>query len=156
VAVEPVVQAVEAVPEPVVPVAEEKVTAPVEEILPVLASVEAPPTKPLEVPHEAPAEAATKTYSFEEVLSEIEAVTGRLKARYGGGGRSGAQPETKAKKGKKESTVKDEEVVVKPKPKKPGRRQAIREDIEDLGEEGLGEEGLGEEDLGEKDLGEKG
>ncbi len=155
VAVEPVVQAVEAVPEPVVPVAEEKVPAPVEEILPVLASAEAPPTKPLEVPHEAPAEAATKTYSFEEVLSEIEAVTGRLKARYGGG-RSGAQPETKAKKGKKESTVKDEEVVVKPKPKKPGRRQAIREDIEDLGEEDLGEKDLGEEDLGEENLGEEG
>jgi hypothetical protein len=127
----------------------------VEEILPVLASVEAPPTKPLEVPHEVPAEAATKTYSFEEVLSEIEAVTGRLKARYGGG-RSGAQPETKAKKGKKESTVKDEEVMVKPKPKKPGRRQAIREDIEDLGEEDLGEKDLGEEALGKEDLGEEG
>ena len=158
VAVEPVVQTVESVPEPVVPVAEEKVTAPVEEILPVLASVEAPPTKPLEVPHEAPAEAATKTYSFEEALSEIEAVTGRLKARYGGGGgggRSGAKPETPAKKGKKESTVKDEEVVVKPKPKKPGRRQAIREDIEDLGEEDLGEKDLGEEDLGEENLGEE-
>ena len=144
VAVESVVQAVEPVPEPVVTVVEEKVPAPVEEILPVLASAEAPPAKPPEVPHEAPAEeeAATKTYSFEEVLSEIEAVTGSLKARYGGGGgRSGAKPETKAKKGKKGSTVKDEEVVVKPKPKKPARRQAIREDIEDLGEEGLGEEG---------------
>ncbi len=155
VAVEPVVQAVEPVPEPVVPVAEEKVTAPVKEILPVLASAEAPPTKPLEVPHGAPAEVATKTYSFEEVLSEIEAVTGRLKARYGGGGRSGAKPETPAKKGKKESTVKDEEVVVKPKPKKPGRRQVIREDIEDLGEEDLGEKDLGEEDLGEENLGEE-
>lgn len=151
-AVEPVVQAVEAVIEPVAPVVEEKVPAPVEEVLPVLASAEAPTAKPPEVPHEAPeeAEAAAKTYSFEEVLSEIEAVTGSLKARYGGGGgggRSGAKPETKAKKGKKGVTVKDEEVMVKPKPKKPARRQAIREDIEDLGEEDLGEKDLGKEGL---------
>jgi N utilization substance protein A len=137
---EPVEEAVEAEPAPEAVasvVGEEEVAAPAEaeQVQPLLIS----PEEPLELAAESETEAPQRVYSFEEILSEIEAVTGSLKGRYS---RKKVEDkpvtvlETKAKKGKKGGVAKDDDLAGKPKTKKAIRRQPVLDDYEDyVGEE---------------------
>ena len=132
----------EAAPEAVAPVVGEEgvgeeVAAPVEaeQVKPLLIS----PEKPLELAAESEIEAPQRVYSFEEILSEIEAVTGSLKSRYSKK-KVEEKPvtvlETRAKKGKKGGVAKDDDAAGKPKAKKAIRRQPVLDDYEDyVGEE---------------------
>jgi N utilization substance protein A len=109
------------------PVAEEKALeeAPVEEIpieTPVVAATE-------EVTAEVPAE-EERVYSFDEILSDLEAVTGRLKGRYATKTPE-AIGETKPKKAKK-GGGKEDEVEGKPKVKKATRRHTVIDDEEEV------------------------
>ena len=141
---EPAVEAVEAepTPEPVASVVaeegvEEEVAAPAEaeQVQPLVVS----PEEPLELAAESETEAPQRVYSFEEILSEIEAVTGTLKGRYSKK-KVEDKPvtvlETKAKKGKKGGTGKDDDLAGKPRTKKAMRRQPVLDEYEDyVGEE---------------------
>ncbi len=130
-------------PEPVAE-AEEVVAAEAEALTPAIEEVseatmpaeEAPVEElPTEIPLVGVAEAATepeapaeeeRVYSFDEILSDLEAVTGRLKGRYASRVPE-AIGETKTKKAKK-SGGKEDEGEVKPKVKKAVKRHAVRED----------------------------
>jgi transcription antitermination factor NusA-like protein len=141
---EPAVELVEAepAPEPVASVVaeegvEEEVAAPAEaeQVQPLVIS----PEEPLELAAESDTEAPQRVYSFEEILSEIEAVTGSLKGRYSKK-KVEEKPvtvlETKAKKGKKGGVGKDDDLAGKPKTKKAMRRQPVLDEYEDyVGEE---------------------
>ncbi|MBM4444005.1 MAG: transcription termination/antitermination protein NusA [Chloroflexi bacterium] len=98
---------------------------------------EAPPAAevaaPVEFTAEPEAEAPQRVYSFEEILSEIEVVTGNLKGRYSKK-KVEEKPvvilDTKGKKGKKGSPVKEDDVAGKPKAKK-GARRVVADDFDD-------------------------
>lgn len=90
---------------------------------------------PAEIPLVGVAEAATepeapaeeeRVYSFDEILSDLEAVTGRLKGRYASRVPE-AIGETKTKKTKK-GGAKEDEGEGKPKVKKAVKRHTVRED----------------------------
>lgn len=120
----------EVVPEAVAPtVAEAEVAAPMEEAPPA-----AEVALPVELTAEPEAEAPQRVYSFEEILSEIEVVTGNLKGRYSKK-KVEDKPvvilDTKGKKGKKGGALKDDDVAGKPKAKKGARRQVIADDFDD-------------------------
>lgn len=120
----------EVVPEAVAPtVAEAEVAAPMEEAPPA-----AEVALPVELTAETEAEAPQRVYSFEEILSEIEVVTGNLKGRYSKK-KVEDKPvvilDTKGKKGKKGGALKDDDVAGKPKAKKGARRQVIADDFDD-------------------------
>jgi hypothetical protein len=122
---------VEAVPEALAPmVAEAEAAAPIGEAEPLAAEV----ALPVEFTAEPEAEAPQRVYSFEEILSEIEVVTGNLKGRYSKK-KVEDKPvvilDTKGRKGKKGGVVKDDEVAGKPKAKKGARRQVIADDFDD-------------------------
>ncbi|OGO09468.1 MAG: hypothetical protein A2Y61_07630 [Chloroflexi bacterium RBG_13_60_13] len=124
--------AAEAAPEavaPVVGVAE--AAAPVEEAQPPAAAEAA---LPVEFTAQPEPEAPQRVYSFEEILSEIEVVTGNLKGRYSKK-KVEDKPvvilDTKGRKGKKGGTAKDDGVAGKPKSKKGVRRQVIADDFDD-------------------------
>jgi N utilization substance protein A len=120
----------EVLPEAVAPtVAEAEVAAPMEEAPPA-----AEVALPVEFTAEPEAEAPQRVYSFEEILSEIEVVTGNLKGRYSKKkveDRPVVILDTKGKKGKKGGAVKDDDVAGKPKAKKGARRQVIADDFDD-------------------------
>lgn len=125
---------VEVLPEAVAPtVAEAEVAAPLEEAPP-----PAEVALPVEFTAEPEAEAPQRVYSFEEILSEIEVVTGNLKGRYSKK-KVEDKPvvilDTKGKKGKKGGAVKDDDVAGKPKAKKGARRQVIADDFDDYAAE---------------------
>jgi len=112
-------------------VAEEKAEEKPEEEIPVEeTAVETPLVAAAEVTAEpeAPAE-EEHVYSFDEILSDLEAVTGRLKGRY-----ATKTPEaigdTKTKKAKKPGG-KEEEAEGKAKVKKAARRHTVRDDEEE-------------------------
>ena len=146
---EPVEQVVEAEAS-VVGAVEEQVAAPAAAaVQPVVIS----PEEPVEVPAET--ETAQRIYSFEEILSEIEAVTGSIKRRYSKK-KVEDKPvtvlDTSPRKGKKGSVGKDEDLAGKPKSKKAIRRQPMPEDFDDDsggddvgGDDGVGDDGGGEE-----------
>jgi N utilization substance protein A len=110
-------------------VAEAEVAAPVEEALPA-----AEVALPVEFTAEPEAEPPQRVYSFEEILSEIEVVTGNLKGRYSKK-KVEDKPvvilDTKGRKGKKGGAVKDDDVAGKPKARKGARRQVIADDFDD-------------------------
>lgn len=152
---EPAAEAVEAEPAPEAVASvvaeeavEEEVAAPseAEQVQPLVIS----PEEPLEVAAESETEAPQRVYSFEEILSEIEAVTGTLKGRYSKK-KVEDKPvtvlETKARKGKKGGAGKDDDLVGKPKTKKAIRRQPVLDDYEDYVGEGEEEE---EEEVAEE------
>jgi N utilization substance protein A len=125
------VLAVEAAPEVVAAAAgEPEAVAPaVEEAPPAAAEVAAP----VEFTAEPEAEAPQRVYSFEEILSEIEVVTGNLKGRYSKK-KVEDKPvvilDTKGKKGKKGGAVKEDDAAGKAKAKK-GARRVIADDFDD-------------------------
>jgi N utilization substance protein A len=127
-------------PEPVV-AAEEMAAPPAEGIKPVAAPVEAkaaPARKaaPEEAPA-APAEAEPKTLTFEEILSQLEAIPERRgRPRYTTEEKMGIVIDTKPKKGKK-AGASDEEPGVKPKVKKGTKRRVTIEDEDLLGDDDL-------------------
>jgi len=125
------VVAVETPPEEVAPVAAEaEMVAPVEEAQPTVAEA----ALPVEFTAEPEVEAPQRVYSFEEILSEIEVVTGNLKGRYSKKKveeRPVVVVDTKGKKGKKGGAVKDDDVAGKPKAKKGARRQVVADDFDD-------------------------
>ena len=89
--------------------------------------------------------ALPKTLTFEEILSQLEAIPERRgRPRYTDE-KMGIGAETKPKKGKKAGPV-EEELGTKPKIKKGTKRRVTIED-EDL----IGDEDLGEDDLGGKE-----
>lgn len=144
---EPVVEVeeVKAVPPAEVPVEEVELeaAAPTEQIQPPPSEREAVPVLPAEPEIEVPAEAPQRVYSFEEILSEIEAVTGSLKGRYSKKkveDKPVSVVEPKAKKGKKGGAVKDDDLAGKAKSKKAPRRQAMPDDFDDYTGEPEGEE----------------
>jgi N utilization substance protein A len=113
------------------PVAEEAAPAleEVAQLTPVSAEI------PLEI--EAPVEAVeaeepSKTYSVEEILSEIELATERIQSRFGG---AASTPRTQPwiRKGKKEGIAEDEPPA-KTKAKKTVRRRRIADEDSDLDE----------------------
>jgi len=113
---------VEAAAEPVTEeVAAESQT--IEEALEEAWEVEAPP----------PVEEPQKTYSVEEILSEIEAATEKIQSRYGGR-TTVSRLEVTPKKGKKTSTAPDELPAPKAKSKKAARRQRVSDDDLDMDE----------------------
>jgi N utilization substance protein A len=126
-----------ATPELVAPVAE-KAAPPAEEIKPVVTPVEAkaaPARKA--VPQEPPAEAEPKTLTFEEILSQLEAIPERRgRPRYTTEEKMGIVVDTKPKKGKKAGSA-DEEPGVKPKVKKSTKRRVTIEDEDLMGDEDL-------------------
>ncbi len=109
---------------------EQGVAAPAEEIQPLVAE----PVLVAEPEIEVPAEAPQRVYSFEEILSEIEVVTGNLKGRYSKK-KVEEKPvtilDTKGKKGRKGGAVKDDDTAGKPKSKKAPRRQVVADDFDD-------------------------
>ncbi len=124
-----------AVPEPVK--AEEKPEPAAKEAEAVASPVEMPAKAPPEVKHEekpgVPAEAAPRTYTFEEILSELEAIPERRgRTRYAEE-KMGILSDPKSKKSKKTGTGKDEEPGGKPKVKK-GIKRRVTIDDEDLEE----------------------
>lgn len=150
-AVEVAVEAVEAAVEPAAEAAavEEKAPQPiVEEVKP--APVEAKPApveaKPAprarpEEPAE-PQEEAPRTLTFEEILSQLEAIPERRgrQPRYMPDDKMGVVvADTKPRKGKKAGAA-DEEPGVKPKVKKVSKRRVTIEDEDLLGDEDLGSE----------------
>jgi N utilization substance protein A len=133
-----------ATPEAVVE-AEEEAAAAVEEAKPIPAMAEARAI-PEEVP-EAPEEAAPRTLTFEEILSQLEAIPERRgRPRYTAEDKMGIVVDTKPKKGKKASPA-DEEPGVKPKVKKATKRRVTIDD-EDYGGD---EDYSGDEDYGGDD-----
>lgn len=123
--------AAEAAPEAVSPVVgEAEVATPVEEAQPPAAEE----ALPVQFTAEPEPEAPQRVYSFEEILSEIEVVTGNLKGRYSKK-KVEDKPvvilDTKGKKGKKGGIAKDDDVAGKPKAKKGARRQVIADDFDD-------------------------
>ncbi|MBL7119468.1 MAG: hypothetical protein ISS53_02140, partial [Dehalococcoidia bacterium] len=126
-----IVSAAEAVVEAVVqPVAEEITAPPVGEVADVIpASAE----MPSEVEVVAEVEEPVRTYSVEEILSQIEAATERAQSRY-----PGRMPmprsEPKVTRGKKGSAPDDELLMEKAKPKKAVRRQRVSDEESDLDE----------------------
>jgi N utilization substance protein A len=123
--------AAEAAPEAVSPaVGEAEVAAPVEEAQPPAAEA----ALPVQFTAKPEPEAPQRVYSFEEILSEIEVVTGNLKGRYSKKkveDRPVVILDTKGKKGKKGGTAKDDDSAGKPKAKKGARRQVIADDFDD-------------------------
>ncbi len=122
-----IVSAAEAVAEAAVqPVAEEITAAPVGEVADVIPAS-------AETPSEVEVEEPVRTYSVEEILSQIEAATGRAQSRY-----PERMPmprsEPKVKKGKKGSAPDDELLTEKAKPKKAVRRQRVSDEESDLDE----------------------
>lgn len=144
VAAEAVCEVVEAptleVPEAVVeevPVSEAEVEAPAEavpveeveaEILVVAAHTPAEPEAPPEAAPEV--EEEVRTYSIDEILSDLEVVTGRLKGRYASR-RPEVISETKPKKAKKGTGGKEEEADGKPKAKRAVKRHTVIDDEEE-------------------------
>jgi len=126
----------------VAPVAEIAVQPVAAEAAPVLeevvrvvsAPVETPPEieAPVEAVETVEAEEPSKTYSVEEILSEIELATERIQSRFGGAA-SAPRPQPWVKKGKKES-VPEDEAPVKTKAKKAARRRRIADEDSDLDE----------------------
>ena len=122
-----IVSAAEAVAEAAVqPVAEEITAAPVGEVSDVIPAL-------AETPSEVEVEEPVRTYSVEEILSQIEAATGRAQSRY-----PERMPmprsEPTVKRGKKGSAPDDELLVEKAKPKRAVRRQRVLDEESDLDE----------------------
>jgi hypothetical protein len=106
------------------PLAEEKVSIP-EEV--VEAAPEAISIQPeVEAPAVAEVAPPSRSYSIEEILSEIEAATESLQVKFAGD----INPDTKIKVGKQRSLPKSEIPEAKTKPKKAPRRQPELEDEE--------------------------
>jgi N utilization substance protein A len=144
-AVEATVEAAEldlaaATPEAVV-AAEEEAAVAVEEAKPkaVPAGAKAAPARkaiPEEAP-EVPEEAAPRTLTFEEILSQLEAIPERRgRPRYTTEDKMGIVVDTKPKKGKKAGSA-DEEPGVKPKVKKGTKRRVTIEDEDLMGDDDL-------------------
>ncbi|MCX6000816.1 MAG: hypothetical protein NTU41_14890, partial [Chloroflexi bacterium] len=164
---EPVAVAEESAVEPVKETAPEEITSAVEAVAaaaqpalkpvpqPAVAAPEPTAAKPAPAPSEAPSresapaagEEAEKTYSVEEILSEIEVATARIQSRYGGV--TSAPPlDSKLKRGKKVVPVVDEVPAAKIKPKKAIKRQRIVDeelDLDDTADEALDFAGEDEE-----------
>lgn len=122
-----------ATPEAAVEV-EEEAPAAAEEAKP----VRAPAQKviPEEAP-EAPEEVAPRTLTFEEILSQLEAIPERRgRPRYTSEDKMGIVVETKPKKGKKAGPA-DEEPGVKPKVKKGTKRRVTIDDEDLIGDDDL-------------------
>jgi len=121
--------------------AEEEAAAAVEEAKPVAVPAEAkaapaPKVIPEEAP-EAPEEAAPRTLTFEEILSQLEAIPERRgRPRYTTEDKMGIVVDTKPKKGKKAGPA-DEEPGVKPKVKKGTKRRVTIEDEDLTGDDDL-------------------
>lgn len=129
-----------ATPEAVV-AAEEEAAVAVEEAKPkaVPAEAKATPARkaiPEEAP-EVPEEAAPRTLTFEEILSQLEAIPERRgRPRYTTEDKMGIVVDTKPKKGKKAGPA-DEEPGVKPKVKKGTKRRVTIEDEDLMGDDDL-------------------
>ena len=132
--------AVEAAPETLlepVPVAEEitPVLKEAEELILAPAEVETPVVDEVAQPR--------RTYSVEEILSELEAVTESLQRHFVGGtpaASRGIKPDTKVKKGKQKGSQSAELEKEEIKPKKaPRRRPIIQDEESDIDEEILSE-----------------
>jgi N utilization substance protein A len=142
----PVPEAVEATAEAAAAIEEAVVTpepigaVPVEEARPTTVQPKAVPEEAPEVPEEA----APKTLTFEEILSQLEAIPERRSRRRYDDEKQGIVVETKPKKGKKTGPA-DEEPGVKPKVKKGTKRRVTIEDEDFIGDEDLG----GDEDFEE-------
>jgi len=135
--VEAVSEVVESVPEVTAEPAAEEVLAVTEKPLePVEASLEAPPQP--DVMEEV--EEERKTYSVEEVLSEIEAATEKIQRRFGGGV-TAARSESRGRERRRgDSGLVDDLPPAKPKAKKVVKRPRQSDeisDIEDLEEEDM-------------------
>jgi len=135
--VEAVSEVVESVPEVTAEPAAEEVLAVTEKPLePVEASLEAPPQP--DVMEEV--EEERKTYSVEEVLSEIEAATEKIQRRFGGGV-TAARSESRGRERRRgDSGLVDDLPPAKPKAKKMVKRPRQSDeisDIEDLEEEDM-------------------
>ncbi|RLC95336.1 MAG: transcription termination/antitermination protein NusA [Chloroflexi bacterium] len=135
--VEAVSEVVETVPEVTAEPAAEEVLAVTEKPLePVEASLEAPPQP--DVMEEV--EEERKTYSVEEVLSEIEAATEKIQRRFGGGV-TAARSESRGRERRRgDSGLVDDLPPAKPKAKKMVKRPRQSDeisDIEDLEEEDM-------------------
>ncbi len=142
--VEAVSEVVETVPEVTAEPAAEEVLAVTEKPLePVEASLEAPPQP--DVMEEV--EEERKTYSVEEVLSEIEAATEKIQRRFGGGV-TAARSESRGRERRRgDSGLVDDLPPAKPKAKKMVKRPRQSDeisDIEDLEEEDMFAEPEGE------------
>jgi N utilization substance protein A len=124
-----------ATPEGIVAAEEgEEAAAAVEETKPKAAP--APKSKPEEAP-EAPEEAAPRTLTFEEILSQLEAIPERRgRPRYTTEEKMGIVVDTKPRKGKKAGSA-DEETGVKPKVKKGTKRRVTIEDEDFAGDDDL-------------------
>lgn len=140
-------------------VTSEAVVAPAGEAAPAAEEVKppAPPVEEKPVPvvtplkEEAPEvaeEAAPRTLTFEEILSQLEAIPERRgKVRNAAEDKIGAPVDIKPKKGKKGVPV-DEEPGVKPKVKKGGKRRVTIEDEDFIEDDLVGDDDLGmDEDL---------
>ncbi len=115
-----------------------------EEITPVLEETEELKLTPPEVktPAAADVTAPRRTYSVEEILSELEAVTESLQVHFGGEtpASKGIKPEAKVKKGKQKGLPKAELEREEARPKKaPRRRPDILDEESDTDEEILSE-----------------
>ncbi|HWR71417.1 MAG TPA: transcription termination factor NusA [Dehalococcoidia bacterium] len=121
--------------------AEGEAAAAVEEAKPIAVPEEAkaaraPKIMPEEAP-EAPEEAAPKTLTFEEILSQLEAIPERRgRPRYTTEDKMGIVVDTKPKKGKKAGPA-DEEPGVKPKVKKGTKRRVTIEDEDLMGDDDI-------------------
>ncbi|MDM7999101.1 MAG: transcription termination factor NusA [Dehalococcoidia bacterium] len=124
---------------------EEKAPQPIiEEVKPVPVEAKPAPRPRPEEPAE-PQEEAPRTLTFEEILSQLEAIPERRgrQPRYMPDDKMGiVVADTKPKKGKKAGAA-DEEPGVKPKVKKVSKRRVTIEDEDLLGDDDLG----GEDDL---------
>lgn len=136
-------------PEAVVPA--EETAAVAEKAKPMAAPVEekaAPKAIPEEAP-EVPEEAAPRTLTFEEILSQLEAIPERRgRPRYTTEEKMGIVVDTKPKKGKKAGPA-DEEPAVKPKVKKGTKRRVTIEDEDLIGDDDLAADDdlTGDEDI---------
>jgi len=92
-----------------------------------------PGEEPSEVGAAPEVEEPQRTYTVEEILSEIEAATEKIQRRFGGK-TSAAKLDVEPKKGKKASVAADDLPAPKAKPKKAVRRQRISDDDSDLDE----------------------
>jgi transcription antitermination factor NusA-like protein len=127
-AVEPVTEAIlEPVTEEMIPAPEETIPVPEEVSQWVLTPAETP--SEVEVPVEA--EAPSKVYSIEEILSQIEAATARSQSRLA---EKAPAPisEIRAKKAKREQVPEEELPAPKPKMKKVLRRRRPSDEDSDL------------------------
>ena len=122
--------------------AEEKAAPPAEEIKPIVAPAKAqaaaaPPKAKPKGAAEVPEEAAPRTLTFEEILSQLEAIPERRgRPRYTTEEKMGIVIDTKPKKGKKAGTA-DEEPGGKPKVKKGTKRRVTIEDDDLAGDEDI-------------------